>query len=275
MKGNRKRMDLRKLLKITGLGITLASAFTLPAQTNRLTNVSSASYSPFLAPNSIASAWGSGLSTTTVAANTSSSNGAAVTLPATLGGVTLAVKDNAGNATNSQLYLVSPGQINYVVPGAASLGAAVATVQAPSGSVTGPAQISNVAPALYTADASGMGVPIGNVFRVNSANVVTLDTTYLTGTSTYMPKPVSLSGTDRVFLILYGTGIRNRSLNPAVATIGGKVIPVAYAGAQGTYPGFDQLNVGPLPSTLAGTGAADLILFVDGVPSNTVQIAIQ
>jgi uncharacterized protein (TIGR03437 family) len=268
-------MYRKKSMIFAGMAIAGIGAFSAPAQTNTVASVSSASYSTFLAPGSIASAWGSGLSTTTVSANTSTSNGQAVMLPTMLGSVSLALKDSRGGTSTPQLYLVSPGQINYVISDGAALGSASLAVQTSSGALNGSAKISNVAPALYTADASGAGVPIGSVFRLSPSNTVTLDNTFQTGTTTYMPKPVSVSGSDRVYLILYGTGIRNRSLNPAVSTIGDVVVPVAYAGAQSTYPGFDQVNVGPLPATLAGKGAANLILFVDGVPSNTVQIAIQ
>src|SRR5947209_1582338 len=144
-----------KLKRIIGLAILSAAAFSASAQVNSVTNVSSASYSPFLAPNSIASAWGSGLSTTTVSANTTTNSGQTVALPTTLGPVTLQVKDSSGASSTPQLYLVSPGQINYVVSNGVNLGAGVVTVQTSTGSLTGTARISNVAPALYTADASG------------------------------------------------------------------------------------------------------------------------
>jgi uncharacterized protein (TIGR03437 family) len=56
-------------------------------------------------------------------------------------------------------------------------------------------------------------------------------------------------------------------------TVGGVAVPVQFAGAQGQYPGFDQVNV-QLPASLKGQGTADVVLTVDGRISNAVQIAI-
>jgi uncharacterized protein (TIGR03437 family) len=78
-----------------------------------------------------------------------------------------------------------------------------------------------------------------------------------------------------VYLSLFGTGIRNRSSPAAVAvTINGMSVPVEYAGAQGEYPGLDQVDI-LLPLTLRGTGETDLILIVDGRMANPVRVNIQ
>jgi hypothetical protein len=37
----------------------------------------------------------------------------------------------------------------------------------------------------------------------------------------------------------------------------------------------DQINLGPLPRTLAGRGTIDVVLTVDGKTANTVQLAIK
>lgn len=256
---------------------SLAVAFSAVAfgQTNSVTSVSGANYTPIVAPDSIVSAWGSNFSGTAVAANTSGSGNQTITLPSMLGSVSLSLKDKGATVSTPGLYMVSPGQINYVTAANAALGPAMLTVKSGSTSQTGNVQLSNVAPAIYTADASGAGVPAGSVLRVTSGGTASLDTLFQVGTSTYLPKPFAVSAADTVYVVLYGTGIRNRSLNPAKATIGGTVVPVQYAGAQSLYPGFDQVNIGPLPTSLAGKGVTDCIVFVDGVPANTVQIAIQ
>lgn len=255
--------------------IALGLTGHLAAQTNDVTSVSGASYAPIVAPGSIVSAWGSGFNATTVAANTTTSGAQMLQLPQTLGSVSLSLKDTLAQTTAPLLYMVSPGQVNYVIEKAALGPATLTVVSGNSSPKTGAVQISNVAPAIYTADSSGSGVPAGSVYRVSQSNAVALDNTFQSGGSTYSPKPFSVSGSDKVFLVLYGTGIRNRSLNPAKATIGDVVVQVPYAGPQSNYPGFDQINVGPLPASLAGTGATDFVLYVDGVPSNTVRIAIQ
>jgi uncharacterized protein (TIGR03437 family) len=48
---------------------------------------------------------------------------------------------------------------------------------------------------------------------------------------------------------------------------------VDYVGPQPDTPGLDQLNV-KLPRSLAGVGEVDVVLTVDGKPSNTVRIRL-
>jgi uncharacterized protein (TIGR03437 family) len=76
-----------------------------------------------------------------------------------------------------------------------------------------------------------------------------------------------------VFLILYGTGIRNAAA--VTATAGG--VPITqgiFYGAQPQFAGLDQVNV-QLPRSLIGRGVVDVSLTVDGVVSNVVRISIQ
>ena len=77
-------------------------------------------------------------------------------------------------------------------------------------------------------------------------------------------------------LILFGTGLRNRSALTAVSCkLGGTDAPVSFAGAQGGFAGLDQINVGPLSRSLAGRGEVEVLLTVEGKTANTVRIAIK
>ena len=265
-------MYMTKTIALTTLVILGMSADAF-GQTSGVTSTSSASYRPIIAPNSVASGWGSNLSAITVAANNTPIGGQPITLPTTLGNVTLSVKDSLNNITTPLLYLVSPGQITYVLPQATALGLATLTVTSGTNTITGPVLVSNVSPALYTVDGTGTGAPAGTALRVTTSNVVTNDPLNIG----IFPNAIVLgaSPSDRVYLVLYGTGIRNRSLNSVTATIGGVSVPVQYAGLQSTYPGLDQVNVGPLVQGLVGKGTVSLILTVDGVPANPVLVAFQ
>jgi hypothetical protein len=78
-----------------------------------------------------------------------------------------------------------------------------------------------------------------------------------------------------VYLSLFGTGIRGFSSPSAVSvTVGGRSVPVQYAGPQTQFPGLDQVNV-QLTRDLHGMGDADVVLKVDGVSGNTVQITLK
>jgi uncharacterized protein (TIGR03437 family) len=73
------------------------------------------------------------------------------------------------------------------------------------------------------------------------------------------------------FLVLYGTGLRNRS-NDLIVTVNSQPVPVSYAGPQGTYPGLDQLNV-RLPAGL-NAGTLEVTVQVDGLSSNTITLTL-
>jgi uncharacterized protein (TIGR03437 family) len=64
-------------------------------------------------------------------------------------------------------------------------------------------------------------------------------------TNQHVTVPVSLGdASDQVFLILFGTGFRNRcSLSNVSATIGNVNAEVTFAGPHGTFVGLDQANV--------------------------------
>jgi uncharacterized protein (TIGR03437 family) len=87
--------------------------------------------------------------------------------------------------------------------------------------------------------------------------------------------PIALGDeSDQVFLVLFGTGWRNRNLQFGVsAKIGDVDSPVPFAGAQPSLVGLDQMNIRLLRS-LAGKGEVDLMVTVDGKMANTVRISI-
>lgn len=186
----------------------------------------------------------------------------------------MVITDSTGAKVAAPLFLVSPTQINFYVPATVALGAATVTLttNTSANGETGILLVSNVAPAIFTANANGKGVPAADILTVSSADVATYSSPFST-TSPYTATTVNLSNTGTsVYLVLYGTGIRRHSLNPVIATIGGVAVPVLYAGAQGQFPGLDQVNIGPLPASLVNMGLVSVMLTVDGVPANTVQL---
>ena len=215
--------------------------------------------SPALAPNELVSLYGSNLSTATFQSTTTP-------LPGLLGGDSLFVTDSAGVQRPAGLCLVSPGQINFLVPDGTAPGTGWVTLTGTSGSMM-PIQvtIASVAPGLFTADGSGHGLAAAQVIRVSADG--TQATEALTG-------PISL-GTDTFYLVLFGTGIRGRdSLSNVTASVDGQALPVVYAGPQPQYPGLDQVNL-LLPANLQGSGTVNVAVTVDGQSSNTVTVTFQ
>jgi uncharacterized protein (TIGR03437 family) len=235
--------------------------------------VSAASYHPMeLANEAIAAAFDAGLATVTSAATT-------LPLPTQLAGTTVKVKDAAGMERLAPLFFVSPAQINYQIPAETAADAATITLTNSSGTVsTGVALIRAVAPSLFTANASGQGVAAAIALRVKAD-----------GSRSYEPimqfdavqnrvvaRPLDPGPeTDKVYLILFGTGMRARSsLSAVIASIGGVYAEVSYAGAQPDFAGLDQVNA-LVPRNLAGRGEVEVLLTVEAQMGNPVRIQIK
>ncbi|MCB1021345.1 MAG: CotH kinase family protein [Acidobacteria bacterium] len=226
-----------------------------------------------VAPGSGVSLFAEGVAASTLVADT-------VPLPATLGGVSLRVVDSAGAEHAAPLYFVSATQVNFFLPeGVASGRAALTLVKQDGSALSGDLLVGPVSPGLFTANATGQGVGLFAAVRAdsNGAQTTLAVFEYDASMQAFVPVPISLGGTgDQVYLVAYGTGFRGRSsLTNVVVEIDGDEVPVAFAGDQTEYVGLDQLNVGPLPSGLAGAGEVEVSITVDGVRGNTVVIAIE
>jgi uncharacterized protein (TIGR03437 family) len=230
--------------------------------------VSGASYTPALAPGAVATIFG-----TNLASSTESSS--AQPPPQSLGGVSVAVKDSAGVERLGAVYFVSSGQINFVMPEEMSAGTASVTIQSSgSPSITTSADVWAVAPALFTADATGKGPPAATAIQIVAGQAVPVPVFTCTG-SACDTVPMQLGAGAPIYLSLYGSGIRHRtSLENVTCTIGGIPVPVLYADAQTQFAGLDQVNV-EITAGIRGIGETDLIVTVDGQPSNAVRINVQ
>jgi gluconolactonase len=218
-----------------------------------LSLVSAASYDgTAVAPGSIASAFGSGLA-----------------------GGTVTVKDSAGAERTAQVLATSAAQINFVVPAATSTGqATVAISKAGSMSAAGSVTVETVAPGLFSANATGKGVAAALAVRVRADGVQTAEPVFQCGPAAGVCSAVPIdlgSDSEEVILSLFGTGMR-AATGQATATIGGTAVSVAGPVAQGQYAGLDQVNLGPLPRSLAGRGEVEIALTVAGKAANKVTV---
>lgn len=235
--------------------------------------VSAASFAgPAVAPNSIATIFGNQLSPV-------GEQAATLPLPTVLAGISVSLRDASGRTFPAPLFYVSPRQINFLVPGGMSRGAATVTVNAGGGSRgSGMLQIEDTVPGIFTQNADGKGAPAAYVLRASPDGSVTQEEAYscTAGPGSCVPAPINLSaGQEQVYLVLFGTGIRNRrAVTEVSVTIGGVSVPVQYAGEQGQFAGLDQVNV-TLPQELGGRGLVDLVLSVNSKAANTVQLDLR
>lgn len=239
-----------------------------------LANVSAASYlAQLFAPESIVAAFGVNLATGTELARV-------LPLPTTLRGTTVRVRDSAGVERLAQLFFVAAGQVNYLMPAGTASGLATVTITSGNGDLSvGTVLISAAAPGIFTANASGAGVAAAVVLRVkaNGQQVFEVASELNPQTNRYVPVPIDLGPEgEQVFLVTFATGVRGRSApNTVTASLGGVNLPVFSAGPQGELAGLDQLNLGPVPRSLAGRGVVDLLVTVDGKAANIVQFSIR
>ena len=234
-----------------------------------LGTVSAAHYIPLTAPESIASAFGAGLSVSTATATGAS-------LPENLAGTSVRLTDNAGIQRSAPLFYVSPLQVNFQVPSGTATGLARVEVIRDGQLVTkGQTLIEATAPALFSANADGRGTAAGTAVTVagDGSQVITalFDASAPPGSRT--PVPVDLSA-GPVYLSLFGTGMR-RAQGPVTATVGGQPVVVAGPLPQSQFVGLDQVNLGPLPATLAGKGEVNILLTVAGKTANVVTVVLR
>lgn len=248
-----------------GGGESASSNFMI---TGPLANLSAASFASQFAPNGIIAVFGVRLATRTVSATTTP-------LPTELGGTTVKLIDGGRGERLAQLFFVSAGQINYLVPTGTPAGQYTVLITSSDGSVSaGTLLVETVAPGLFTANANGQGAPAAVLLRVLANGtqrfepIAELDRA--TNRFVAIPLVVNNPG-EQVILVLFGTGIRGRSaLNRVTANLERERFPVDFAGAQG-LAGLDQINL-PLPARLGGAGETTLSLSVDGKLSNAVLL---
>jgi uncharacterized protein (TIGR03437 family) len=165
------------------------------------------------------------------------------------------------------------------MPAGTALGQAVITITADNGAVsTGSVVIEAVAPGIFSANSSGAGVAAAQVVRVKGDGSQVLESvaTFDAVANAFVAVPIDLGPpAEQVFLVLYGTGMRNRSsLSAAQLVVGGTTLGVEFLGNQGSFVGLDQLNA-LIPRSLIGRGQVNVQLTVDGKPANVVHINIR
>ena len=260
--------------------VTVGGQTLTISQPGTLASVSAASYNNLSTANAIVTSFGVGLAKTTQGATSTP-------LPMTLGGASVVVTDVDGYEYPAPLFFASPTQINFQMPAdvllppptTTTIGSAVVSVYVDGALVAeNNLRLAPVAPALFSADASGQGNAVGVALRVRANGtqeyepIVVFDPVQ----SKLVARPIDLGGEgERVFLVLFGTGIRNRSVvRGTTIKIGDLEAPISFAGAHGDLVGVDQINV-ELPKALRGRGEVGINLVVDGFNANTVTVAIK
>jgi uncharacterized protein (TIGR03437 family) len=258
-----------RLVLLVLSGAAIAAGQT--ASASPLALVSAANYKPPVAPNSLASAFGTSLGNRVVQASLDAQG----QLPLELDGISVEVGGKV-----APLVFVSPSQINCLIPGDAAVADVPVVVRSRERGVIGEgtASVRTVAPAIFSISATGAGpgaVLNGVTFRRAPFEALT---------------PENPSQDKRTRLAIFTTGVRyagnpQRSasfLNAATAVraemqaADGRRwgLPIEYTGPAPGFFGLDQVNV-VLPSDADGAGVVELWLTAESAPSNRVTALIR
>lgn len=184
--------------------------------------------------------------------------------------LSITIADARGNQSAPTILYAGSGQVNIFVPDSTAYGAATLTLTNSLGTVSSSINIEAIAPGLFTVDSAATMPAAQVVTTVNGAQTVSPVANCTSSGCTLVP--IVLSSSTPTYLILYGTGIRGAtSLVDCSATIGGVPASVQYAGAQGGYPGLDQVNL-LIPSSLAGRGQVSLNFSIFTTSANSVVL---
>lgn len=241
--------------------------------TGGLTTVGAGSFLPGpLARGAIVSGFGEQLAANTQAASS-------IPLPTQMQSVAVRLVDSSGTSQNLPLFLVSPTQLNFLIPDTAPTGAArLEVLRGTTVIASQSVLIADISPSVFTANQNGHGVPAAEVVRVAADGAQTPLAAFdcAGAPSVCSPAPIDLGGvTDTTYLILYATGLRNRPSGANVrVTIQGIPAEVKYAGPQPEFEGLDQVNA-IIPYGLRGVGNATVHLTIGAVSANPVEIRIQ
>jgi uncharacterized protein (TIGR03437 family) len=195
-----------------------------------------------IAPDSIAVATGGALANSTQHSQ-KLPNG---TFPTNVDGIAVTVNGRA-----AEIFFVSPGQVNFLVPPQTEIGIADVMVTnsenfASRGSVT----ILQAAPGVFTksGDGSGPGIIL---------------------TSDFLEEGPFDPTNGNLRLTVFATGARAASQNSIV--MGGRVVTAESVIASPDMPGLDEINL-LVPRDLRGAGIVDLSIQSDGRASNLVSV---
>jgi uncharacterized protein (TIGR03437 family) len=261
------------LLTTPGCAPVQTSALNVEQILRPAVTVSAANYGHSIAADMIAAVFLQGLSEQTGVGGT-------IPLPQTLNGASGFISDASGTERPLSFFFVSPGQANVFIPPNVGNGLArIRLFSSDSLFFTGNVNVSTIAPGVFSADGTGTGPAAALALRIKQDGATTFEPVvrFDPAQGKFVPIPIDLRPeTDRVFLILYGTGIRRRSgLENVSVSVGGTALETLFAGEVQGFVGLDQVNTVQLPRALAGRGEGDVVLRVDGQTANTVKVAFR
>ena len=209
-----------------------------------LTAVSAASFSEVaLASASIATIFGNGLTDRTEWASETP-------WPVSLAGVFVKLRSTAAVSApeyEARLAFASPSQVNLLVPSDVPDGVTEISLHAADGRILKTiSRIERLAPALFHIGPDLRGFAAAILVRLHGDGSVTRESLVSSDPASGSLQPVPIRfgpAGERLFLELYGTGLRNRPAGSVFVRLDDQDAIVLFAGPHPVIPGLDQVNV--------------------------------
>jgi uncharacterized protein (TIGR03437 family) len=222
-----------------------------------------------IAPDSIASLYGDALSSVTATSGTDP--------VASLGGVTVKLRDSAGAEQSAPMFYVSTKQINFLVPPKVASGTATLIITNANATFQTDVMVQSVSPGIFSALGNGSGPAAALAITVDAAGAQTWQYSFECGD--FSPRcrnvPLDLGAeTDTVAVSLFATGLRLAAPGTLAVKVGGENAVVLYAGKHPSYAGLDQINF-VIPRTLQGRGEVPVAVTVAGITAPEVTLRIK
>jgi uncharacterized protein (TIGR03437 family) len=176
------------------------------------------------------------------------------------------------------VYVVTAGQINAILPYSLAVNTSLPLVVTRGNAVSAPEPVSLISsqPGVFTQTQDGQGVGAmvivhadgswaiaGNGNSVKAGDVLEI---YCTGLGDVTPRAVAGAPAPPSPL--------SQAIDPVTLTIGGKNVPVFFAGPTPGFTGLYQVNA-TIPAGIAPSQQAPLVLSQAGRPSTTVTVPVQ
>lgn len=244
---------------------------TSPALSQGAVRQSASFFQGAMAPGTIISVFGENLASSVAVAESTP-------LPTVLVGTRMEFRDSADVIHAMPLFFVSAGQINALIPDDAAVGAGSLSVIGAGGTASVDLTLDRAAPGLFAANATGRGVAAAFALRVAADGTQTTEPLFaLNDANEIVARTISMGPEgEEVYLLLFGTGIRSGGgAESTSASVEGLDVPVLFAGAQGSFVGLDQVNIGPIPRIFVGYGEAEVQVATASRASNWVTVVLE
>jgi uncharacterized protein (TIGR03437 family) len=250
--------------------LTVQTAGEAPPQvsTGGVLNAASYALQTPVAPGTLVSIFGSNFTdSTSVLVATS------FPWPTQLGGASVTI-----GGQPVPIYVVTAGQINAMLPYSLAVNTSLPLVVTRGNAVSAPEPVSLISsqPGVFTQAANGQGIGVvviahadGSWVEVGGANSAKAGDTlviYCTGLGDVSPRVIA-------GLPVPPSPLSN-TIDPVTLTIGGKNVPIFFAGPTPGFTGLYQVNA-TVPGGIAPSTQAPLVLSQGGRPSATVTIPMQ